>query len=56
MANEFIKAICEIEKEKNINRDILFDAIDAALWIISCAFMVIVLMFILSQYFGLIIV
>jgi len=31
MANEFIKAICEIEKEKNINRDILFDAIDAAL-------------------------
>ena len=31
MANEFITAICEIEKEKNINRDILFDAIDAAL-------------------------
>ena len=31
MANEFIKAICEFEKEKNINRDILFDAIDAAL-------------------------
>ena len=31
MANEFITAICEIEKEKNISRDILFDAIDAAL-------------------------
>ena len=31
MANDFITAICEIEKEKNINRDILFDAIDAAL-------------------------
>ena len=31
MSNEFITAICEIEKEKNISRDILFDAIDAAL-------------------------
>lgn len=31
MNNEFITAIGEIEKEKNISRDILFDAIDAAL-------------------------
>ena len=31
MANEFITAICEIEKEKNINRDILFDAIEPIL-------------------------
>ena len=31
MSSEFITAIAEIEKEKNISRDILFDAIDAAL-------------------------
>lgn len=30
-SKDFIPAICAIEKEKNISRDILFDAIDAAL-------------------------
>ena len=31
MNSEFLQALTEIEKEKNISKDILFDAIDAAL-------------------------
>ncbi len=31
MSKEFITAICELEKEKNISRDIVFEAIDLAL-------------------------